>query len=214
MQRTRVIVVRHGETAWNNEKRWQGHLDSPLTAKGLSQAQALARRLSGERFSALYTSDLGRAYQTAQLIAAATGHSVVLDSRLRERKLGVFQGLTSEEIRAVHAEEYELYRIRDPDHALPGGESLRQQVDRNLRCFEELAQRHLGESIVVVTHGGVLSGLFRHVLSIPMQAPRRFAFANSSLNIFIFQEGDWMLQTWGDVSHLASDDERKAEGGA
>src|SRR5688500_9825999 len=114
MQRTRVIVVRHGETAWNNEKRWQGHLDSPLTAKGLSQAQALARRLSGERFSALYTSDLGRAYQTAQLIAAATGHSVVLDSRLRERKLGVFQGLTSEEIRAVHAEEYELYRIRDP----------------------------------------------------------------------------------------------------
>jgi probable phosphoglycerate mutase len=202
MQRTRVIVVRHGETAWNNEKRWQGHLDSPLTAKGLSQAQALARRLSGERFSALYTSDLGRAYQTAQLIAAATGHSVVLDARLRERKLGVFQGLTSEEIRAVHAKEYELYRIRDPNHKLPGGESLRQQVDRNLRCFEELAQRHLGESIVVVTHGGVLSGLFRHVLSIPLQAPRRFAFANSSLNVFIFQKGDWMLQTWGDVSHL------------
>jgi probable phosphoglycerate mutase len=202
MQRTQVIVVRHGETAWNNEKRWQGHLDSPLTAKGLSQAQALARRLSGERFSALYTSDLGRAYQTAQLIAAATGHSVVLDARLRERKLGVFQGLTSDEIRAVHAEEYELYRARDPDHRLPEGESLRQQVERNLRCFEELAQRHLGESIVVVTHGGVLSGLFRHVLSIPLQAPRRFAFANSSLNVFIFQKGDWMLQTWGDVSHL------------
>jgi probable phosphoglycerate mutase len=202
MQRTRVIVVRHGETAWNNEKRWQGHLDSPLTAKGLSQAQALARRLSGERFSALYSSDLGRAHQTAQIIATATGHSVVLDARLRERKLGVFQGLTSDEIRAVHAEEYELYRARDPDHRLPEGESLRQQVERNLRCFEELAQRHLGESIVVVTHGGVLSGLFRHVLSIPLQAPRRFAFANSSLNVFIFQEGDWMLQTWGDVSHL------------
>jgi probable phosphoglycerate mutase len=202
MQRTRVIVVRHGETAWNNEKRWQGHLDSPLTAKGLSQAQALARRLSGERFSALYSSDLGRAHQTAQIIATATGHSVVLDARLRERKLGVFQGLTSDEIRAVHAEEYELYRARDPDHRLPEGESLRQQVERNLRCFEELAQRHLGESIVVVTHGGVLSGLFRHVLSIPLEAPRRFAFPNSSLNVFVFQGGDWMLQTWGDVSHL------------
>jgi probable phosphoglycerate mutase len=202
MQRTRVIVVRHGETAWNNEKRWQGHLDSPLTPKGLSQAQALARRLAAERFSALYSSDLGRAHQTAQIIAAATGHPVVLDARLRERKLGVFQGLTSEQIRAAHAEEYEVYRARDPDRVLPEGESLRQQVERNLRCFEELAQRHSGESIVVVTHGGVLSGLLRHVLSIPLEAIRRFAFPNSSLNVFIVRDGEWMLQTWGDVSHL------------
>lgn len=202
MHRTQVIVVRHGETAWNNEKRWQGHLDSPLTPNGLSQARALACRLAGEHFSALYSSDLGRAHQTAQIIAAATGHSVNFDARLRERKLGIFQGLTSDEIRVAHAEEYDVYRARDPDHRLPEGESLRQQVERNFSCFEELAQRHLGESIVVVTHGGVLSGLLRRVLAIPLEAPRRFAFANSSLNVFIFQEGDWMLQTWGDVSHL------------
>jgi 2,3-bisphosphoglycerate-dependent phosphoglycerate mutase len=207
MQRTQVIVVRHGETVWNIEKRWQGHLDSPLTSKGLSQAHALAARLTLQSFSALYSSDLGRAYQTAQIIAGATGHQVALDSRLRERNLGIFQALTSEEIRKSHAEEYELYRARDPDHALPDGESLRQQVERNVTCLEELAQRHLGESIVVVTHGGVLSGLFRHVLSIPLEAPRRFEFPNSALNRFTFGEGYWTLQTWGDVSHLGKDED-------
>lgn len=202
MKRTHVIVVRHGETTWNTEKRWQGHLDSPLTPRGLSQARALAARLMNQRFSALYSSDLGRAYETAQIVAAATGHSVVPDARLRERNLGIFQGLTSEEIRTAYPEEHELYRARDPDHLLPGGESLRRQVERNVACFEELAQKHLVESIVVVTHGGVLSGLFRHVLSLPLEAPRRFDFANSSLNVFTYGEGYWTLRTWGDVSHL------------
>ncbi len=205
MERTHVIVVRHGETAWNTEKRWQGHLDSPLTPKGIGQAQALARRLAHQNFSTLYSSDLGRAYQTAQIISAATGHGVFPDARLRERNLGIFQGLTSEEIKRTYPDLYESYRIRDPDHVLPDGESLRQQVKRNISCFEELAQRHLSESILVVTHGGVLSGLFRHVLSIPLEAPRRFEFPNSSLNIFIYREDHWTLQTWGDVTHLASE---------
>jgi len=205
MKRTHLIVVRHGETTWNTEKRWQGHLDSPLTPKGLSQARALATRLIRERFGALYSSDLGRAHQTAQIVSAATGHSVVPDARLRERNLGIFQGLTSEEIKIGHPEEYELYRARDPAHRLPGGESLRQQVERNISCLEEIGQRHYGESVVVVTHGGVLSGLFRHVLSIPLEAPRRFEFPNSSLNVFTYGEGYWTLRTWGDVSHLGGE---------
>ncbi len=202
MERTHVIVVRHGETKWNTERRFQGHLDSPLTQKGLSQAQALTRRLTNQRFSALYSSDLGRAYQTAQIISAATGRGVVSDAKLRERNLGIFQGLRSEEIKTAYPEEYEIYRSRDPDHVIPGGESLRHQVERNIGCFEELARKHVGESIVVVTHGGVLSGLFRHTLSIPLQAPRRFEFMNSSLNVFAYGEGYWSLRTWGDISHL------------
>ncbi len=202
MEPTHVIVVRHGETMWNTEGRWQGHLDCPLTPRGLTQAQALARRLMNQRFNALYSSDLGRAYHTAQIISAATGHGVVSDARLRERNLGIFQGLRSEEIKTAYPEEYELYRSRDPDHMIPGGESLRQQVERNISCLEELAQNHSGESIVVVTHGGVLSGLFRHTLSIPLQAPRRFEFMNSSLNVFAYGGGYWTLRTWGDVSHL------------
>ncbi|MGH7772469.1 MAG: histidine phosphatase family protein [Candidatus Binatia bacterium] len=205
MERTHLIVVRHGETTWNAEGRWQGHLDSPLTTGGMKQAQALAKRLMNQCFSALYTSDLGRAYQTAQIIAATTGHGLVSDERLRERHLGIFQGLRSEEIKTVYPEEYQVYTSRDPDHAIPGGESLRQQVERNIGCLEELARRHLGESIVVVTHGGVLGGLFRHTLSIPFQAPRRFEFMNASFNVFTYGERYWTVQTWGDVSHLDAD---------
>lgn len=200
MERTRLIVVRHGETTWNAERRWQGHLDSPLTPQGVSQAESLARRLMHQRFSVLYTSDLGRAYQTANIISAATGHEAIPDARLRERNLGIFQGRTGDEIRAAYPEHYQRYRL--PDYVLPGGESPRQQVERNVACLEEIAQKHFGESIVVVTHGGVLSGLFRHVLSIPLDAPRRFEFPNSSINVFTYGDAYWMLQTWADLSHL------------
>jgi probable phosphoglycerate mutase len=202
MDRTRLIVVRHGQTIWNTEGKFQGHLDSQLTPDGISQARGLARRLQKQRFGALYSSDLGRATETARIIAAATGHGVVLDARLRERNLGVFQGLRGEEIEATYPEAHELHRQRDPDYVVPAGESLSQQVERNVACFEELAHKHSGDSIVIVTHGGVLSGLFRHVLSIPLAAPRRFDFPNSGLNVFTYRKGTWTLSTWGDVSHL------------
>ena len=99
MSRTQLIIVRHGQTEWNLKLIRQGHLDSPLTEMGLAQARALGERLALETFTALYSSDLGRAVQTAQLIAAATGHTIVTDPRLRERHLGIFQGLNGDELR-------------------------------------------------------------------------------------------------------------------
>ena len=80
---------------------------------------------------------------------------------------------------------------------------MQQQVARNVDYLIEIAEKHHGETIVVVTHGGVLSGFFRHALSIPLEAPRRFEFMNASLNVFTYEEGNWMLRTWGDVSHIA-----------
>ncbi|MGH7844629.1 MAG: histidine phosphatase family protein [Candidatus Binatia bacterium] len=202
MEPTRVIVVRHGQTIWNIERRFQGHQDSPLTLKGIAQADALAKRLSRPAFSALYSSDLGRAYRTAQIIADASGHTVTADPRLRERSLGVFQGLKSEEIKTAYPDDYKRYRNRELDYVVPAGESLRRQVERNMSCLEDLARKHSGETIVVVTHGGVLNVVFRQTLSIPFEAPRRFEFLNSSLNLFVFVDGYWTLQTWGDVAHL------------
>jgi probable phosphoglycerate mutase len=202
MMPTYVTVVRHGQTIWNRERRFQGHSDSPLTARGISQARALARRLARQEFSALYSSDLGRAHETAQIIARATGHRIVADPRLRERSLGIFQGMRSEEIQSAYPEEFERYRNRDLDYAVPGGESLRQQIERNVTCLEELAQNHTGKSITIVTHGGVLNVLFRYTLCIPFGAPRRFEFLNSSLNVFAFAEGCWTLRTWGEIGHL------------
>jgi probable phosphoglycerate mutase len=203
MERTQVIIVRHGQTEWNLKLVRQGHLDSPLTDRGIGQARALAQRLAQEKFTALYSSDLGRAVQTAQMIAKVTGHSIIADPRLRERHLGIFQGLSGDEIRERFPEEYRFHRTVGPTYVIPGGESVDQQVARNMAYLNELGQTHIGETIVVVTHGGVLSGLFRHTFSIPYNAPRRFDFSNAGLNVFVYDAGNWFLQTWGDVSHLA-----------
>ncbi len=204
MENAQLIVVRHGETEWNLESRRQGYLDSPLTTKGIAQGGALAQRLANYDFTSLYSSDLGRAYQTAKLISDSTGHAILVDQRLRERNLGIFQGLKSEEIQEAYPVEYRHHRTRGPDYTIPQGESARQQVQRNISCLEEFAQKHSGEIIVVVTHGGVLNALFRHTLSIPLEAPRRFEFTNASLSVFYYKKGSWMLQTWGDISHLHS----------
>ena len=202
MNRTQIIIVRHGQTEWNIRGIRQGYLDSPLTARGMAQAKALAQRVAREKFTALYSSDLGRAVQTAQEIADVTGHTIVTDARLRERHLGIFQGLNAEEINAKYLAERRAMRSQGPGYVIPGGESMVQQVERNMACLNELAARHEGEQIVVVTHGGVVSGFFRHTLEIALEAPRRFEFVNAGLNVFVHEDGNWMLLTWGDVSHL------------
>jgi len=203
MPRTQIIIVRHGETEWNIQGIRQGHLDSQLTEKGLGQAKALAQRLAREKFAALYSSDLGRAVQTAQEIGNVTGHAIITDERLRERHLGIFGGLNAEEISSRYPTERKLMRTQGPGYVIPGGESMVQQVERNIECLNALAAKHQGEQIVVVTHGGVVSGFFRHTLEISLDAPRRFEFVNAGINIFAHEDGYWMLLTWGDVSHLA-----------
>jgi probable phosphoglycerate mutase len=203
MQRTQLIIVRHGQTEWNIKGIRQGHLDSPLTGRGLAQAKALGQRLAREKFSVLYSSDLGRAIETAREIVSVTGHQIVTDARLRERHLGIFQGLNANEINERYPEERRLLRTSGPGYVIPGGESMIQQVERNVAFLDSLAVRHAGETIVVVTHGGVVSGFFRHTLAIPLDAPRRFEFVNAGLNVFAHEDGNWLLLTWGDVSHLA-----------
>ena len=206
MAATRIILLRHGETTWNVEGRYQGHLDSPLSPRGESQARALALRLAGMKLTALYSSDLGRARQTADAIAKATGQEVRIDPRLRERHLGIFQGLLKSEIKLKLAEDYRLFKTAGPDHALPGGESPRQAAQRNIACLEDLARRHPDETIVVVAHGGTISALLRHTLSIPPGTPRRFERFNASWNVFTWDDnaGRWRLETWGDLSHLSA----------
>jgi 2,3-bisphosphoglycerate-dependent phosphoglycerate mutase len=211
MDRAQVIIVRHGQTEWNIKGIRQGNLDSALTEKGIAQAKALAQRLAREKFTTLYSSDLGRALQTAKEVSSVTGHEIITDARLRERHLGIFQGLSGEQIKQKHPEEYKLHRTLGPDYVIPGGESVQQQVARNIGYLNEIGEKHLGETIVVVTHGGVLSGLFRHTFSIPFNAPRRFEFTNAGLNIFAYEEGNWYLLTWGDVSHLAPDGRTEGE---
>ena len=205
MSSTRFIVVRHGETAWNAQGRIQGHLDSPLNEEGLVQALLLGERLGAESFDRFYCSDLGRARQTAQPIADRTGKAPVTTAALRERNLGVFQGLSGAESEQAYPDEYHRFRQRDPDHAMPGGESIRELYQRVTTCFETLAAEHAGERIVVVTHGGVLDALHRHVKGIPLEHPRDFPTYNASLNWLRHEGGEWQIERWGDISHLTRD---------
>ncbi|MBW2621509.1 MAG: histidine phosphatase family protein [Deltaproteobacteria bacterium] len=199
---TRMVFVRHGQTEWNVEGRAQGHADSILTSLGRAQAAAVGKRLKELEFTRLYSSDLGRTQQTAGIIAGYTGHGIITDPRLREKNMGVFEGLTRPEIEENYSEELARYFKLDPDHVVTNGESDRQFFTRSTACFEELASSHSGETIVVVTHGGVLKNLFYYVIDLPLEAPRRHSILNSSLNTVLRENGNWRLETWGDVTHL------------
>ncbi len=209
---TQLILIRHGETVWNREGRMQGQQDSPLTETGVHQARQLARRFAQEAFGALYSSDLGRTRQTARSIADAAGRDIIVDARLRERHFGVFEGLTAAEIKLNYPLEYERFKSRDPAYAMPGGESALAFRDRCLACFEDIAQRHAGDTVVVVTHGLVLDMLYRAAHGIALDQPRSFGLLNASLNTFRYAARGWQAGTLGDVSHLADEAVTRFEG--
>jgi probable phosphoglycerate mutase len=202
---THFVVVRHGETAWNAQSRIQGHLDSPLNEEGLAQAILVADRLARESFAALYCSDLGRALQTVQPIADRLSLPVQREPRLRERNLGVFQGLTGIECERAYPEDYARFKARAPDHQVPDGESVRQVYERVERLFSELAERHIGQRVAVVTHGGVLDAIFRLVNRVPLDRERDFPIYNASINAFRYEAQQWSMDSWGDISHLTRD---------
>jgi 2,3-bisphosphoglycerate-dependent phosphoglycerate mutase len=200
-----LLLVRHGETTWNREGRIQGHRDSPLTERGLAQAEAAAARLARERIDVLYSSDLGRARQTAQQVAAATALGIRLDSGLRERAFGILEGKTWDEIATDHPDEARLL-AEDPSHAMPGGESLAQFRDRVTGALRRIAREAGAETIALVTHGGVLGVLYREAMGIPLEAPRSYTTLNAGVNHFRFVDDRWSVVRWGDTDHLEIDE--------
>ena len=202
MQPTQLIIIRHGETEWNLEGRIQGHLDSPLTETGRAQAEAIAERLQTVEVNALYSSDLGRAYTTAQFVSHKTGQVILTDKRLRELYLGKFEGLTEEDVEKRFPEAYVYLKKADPGYIYPGGESKEQFSLRVISCLEELMVKHEGEQIVVITHGGALSRLIRYTLGMPVVGSNEYKTCNAALNVFSYENKRWQLEIWGDLSHL------------
>ena len=204
--KTSLLVVRHGETEWNAQQRFQGHGDSPLTARGEAQASAVGRRLRQFNFQHLISSDLGRAQRTAALIAAQTGHAVEIDERLRERHYGVLEGLNLDEITQRFPGIFACLARNDPDYAIPGGESMTRHYLRNITFVEAYLAAHPGTRVVLVVHGGVLDALFRYTTGLPLTHPRCFTSANAGLSIFshgVFHGSvRWVIETWNDVGHL------------
>lgn len=199
---TDIILIRHGETLWNRERRMQGQTDTVLSDTGRAQAAALGERLAATPLAALYSSDLMRARDTAHAIAQRTGHDIVVDARLRERRFGIFEGLTHAEMSARHPDEWQRFQSRDPDYVIPGGECAREFHTRSLACLTEIAERHEGGHVVVVTHGLVLDALYRVAHGMTLDTPRPVPLLNASLNGFGYRERMWRMSFWGDVAHL------------
>jgi len=197
---TKLTIMRHGETEWNGIGKQQGHLDSPLTENGIKQAEAV-RDWIGNDYDLIISSDLGRAMQTAAIIAEKHELKIIAKSGLRERNLGILQGLTMEEFRAQYPLDFEQFNSDDPDYVIPSGESARQRFERAINTFNEIRTDYNGSNVFIVTHGGIIESLFRFVLGIPLAQKRTYTLRNGSLNKF-FHEERWMLDSWGDINHL------------
>ena len=203
MQATRIVAVRHGETAWNVDTRIQGQRDISLNDKGRWQALRLALALAArEPTAAVYSSDLSRAWDTARTIADAIGLAPVNAPGLRERAFGAFEGMTFVELEAGWPRETMRWRQRDPDWAPPGGESLAGLRDRVMQTTDALAARHPGEQIVLVSHGGVLDTLYRAAAGLDMRAARTWTVGNAGINRLLWTPQGLTLVGWSDTAHL------------
>lgn len=202
MDATRIIAIRHGETAWNVDSRLQGHLDIPLNDVGLWQARQAALALADEPIDAIYSSDLQRAWVTARAIAETTQAPLTAHQGLRERGFGVLQGHTFEEIEAKDPEQAYRWRKRDPAFAPEGGESLIALRERITATTYALAAQHVGGQIVLVAHGGVLDVLYRAATRQDIQAPRTWQLGNAAINRLLWTSDGLSLVGWADTQHL------------
>ena len=202
LQVTRILAVRHGQTAWNREARIQGHTDIALDDHGQWQARQLARALSDETIGACYASDLSRAFDTAQAVAGVHQLPVHTHTGLRERCFGAFEGRTWTQLEAAHPAETLAWRKRIPEFAPPGGESLLQLQARVVQAVSELAARHPGEQVLMVAHGGVLDILYRAATRLDLQAPRSWELPNTAVNRLLWTPEGLTLVGWADTQHL------------
>lgn len=201
---TEIWFIRHGETSWNREGRLQGWQDIELNASGREQAAQLAARMATveQTFDALYSSDLQRAYATAEPISAGLSLRIRTEPGIRERGFGVLEGLDLGRIDELAPEAAAARKSRDPHRPIEGGESLGQFQARVIATVNDLAQRHTNERILAVTHGGVLDIIWRHASSVALDGPRPVPLLNASINRIGIEGRQWQVLEWADIAHL------------
>jgi probable phosphoglycerate mutase len=220
-----LYAIRHGETDWNLQGRIQGQLDVPLNALGRAQAQAAARalaaELAGRRPTALLASDLERAYSTAQAIGTALGGlPAQVELRLRERRFGIFQGLSFDEVEARHPEAHRQWRERVPGFAPPGGGESLESVHARVAAVLADCVRWYGDDdeavVILVAHGGVLDSVYRLAHGIGLDAPRGWRLSNCTLNRLRWHRAAraWAVESWDDTAHLRGLDAELLDAGA
>jgi probable phosphoglycerate mutase len=194
-------LIRHAQTEWNIQRRFQGHGDSPITKEGHDQLQRLKSRLAGVEFDVVYSSDLQRTLITSQMLS---GKQRVEEPRLRERSVGILEGLNLEEITAHHTEAFRAFRAGDKDYQIEGGESLQHALNRGWGFLEEMPGKHPGAELAVVSHAGLIRLLCKRILGLPLDAPNFFQITNTSLTQLTFSPKDqcWSLEYLADTTHL------------
>jgi len=205
---TELILIRHGETDWNRELRFQGQVDVPLNATGHAQARRLAQRLVGEGVVAdhLASSDLARTRQTAQPVLDALLPRLRMDELtdpgLREQDFGLVDGMRVPDIQAQHPEAWAQWLRFQADSGMPGGETTRQFHARALAALRRVAQQHAGCTVVVVTHGGVLDMVWRTARGLGLEGPRQSEIPNAALNRVRLRGDAIDILHWADTRHL------------
>jgi broad specificity phosphatase PhoE len=201
MTNTTILLIRHGQTDWNIIKRSQGHLDIPLNQAGRRQSELLAQRLASWPISAVYSSDLSRASETASIVGRALGLTPLLDTALRERHGGIFQGLTGDEIKRTYPDA--LRAFLDHGRPPPGGESNLALAQRASPALERIAAAHRGEMIALVTHGGTLRVLIAHIMGLPPDRKPPFKVShNTGLTIAEMGDNERIITLLNDCCHL------------
>ena len=201
MKETEIILIRHGETEWNSQHRMQGHSNSDLSSVGQAQIQALGQWMKNVHFDHIYSSDSLRAKHTAEAITQFSGHKLKIDLRLREKNLGVFEGLTSEEARERHPEVFRLFKTAGSKYVIDEGESTQQLQDRALEIVDEIRIKHPEERVLLVTHGGFIRVVMKHSLGLSLETPTRFLIRNTGVFRLVW-ENKWIVSQMGGVSHL------------
>jgi alpha-ribazole phosphatase len=198
----RLLLVRHGETDWNLGRRFQGHSDVPLNKVGLQQAKALRNRLSDETIELIYSSDLERAYKTAKIISTGK-NKLQTDARLREIHFGGWEGLTYNEIQEKYPAQLASWEQDVYKTAPPHGETLEQLAGHTQSLLNDLRVDHKAETILVVTHGGVIKVLICLALNLPATLYWQFHISPASLSEIAFYPAGAILNFMNDTGHLS-----------
>lgn len=196
--RTTVILVRHGQTQWNVERRLQGQTDKPLTNEGLEQAHAVAKRAALFSIDVIYSSNLLRAKKTAEIIGLELNLPVIINNRFNERDFGDWEGNTWEETEAILGNSREELRTSTP----PNGESLKDFANRVTSALDEVIKKEHGKTVLIVCHAGILHSLIRHLKNIPQETITAFSFPNTSVSVFHVEKGLVVEELLSDASHL------------
>jgi probable phosphoglycerate mutase len=200
---TELILLRHGETDWNRELRFQGQVDVSLNGTGLEQARRLARRMQGEAVQHLYVSDLLRARQTAEPVAQELALAPVTEAGLREQCFGTVDGMSVDEIKAQHPQAWEGWLRFEEDFSMPQGESTRQFHARVMDAVGRIVAQHRGQRVAIVTHGGVLDMIYRTAQAQGLSGPRQSEIPNAGFNRVRVHEAGIDILDWAQVQHLA-----------